>query len=144
MLPHSALLVCVGFSTVVWKNTLQTSLGSSDLHFALPRHFPSFDSLIPARGAFLHVVCWISVPSPMLRQRNDLLCVASQLQNETGNLEIAFRHIPAICCECVCWSHYLGFLSRRLGSRAFLRPAFSLVFCCAKQGTGRLGPQRLL
>lgn len=111
----------------------------------LSRHFPNIDSLIPAWGAFLCIVYWISVPSPMLRQRNDLPCVASQLANETENLEIAFSHVPTVFCVCICLTYYLGFLSRRLSNRAFLRPAFSLViFCCAKQGKGGLGPQPLL
>lgn len=32
-----------------------------------------------------------------------------------------------IFCECVCWSYYLSFLSRRLGNRAFLQ---TCIFTC--------------
>lgn len=81
----------------------------------------------------------------MVTQRNDLLCVASPLTNETENLEVAFKRVPVHSQEITCLSYFLSSLSRRLGDRAFLRPAFSLtIFSCAKQEKGGLGPWPLL
>lgn len=71
--------------------------------FVLSGQFPSIGSLIPARGAFLCIIYQISVPSPMLRQRNDWPRVASQLANETENLEIASGHVPTVFCKCICF-----------------------------------------
>lgn len=65
--------------------------------------------------SFLHIVYWISPPSPMVTQRNDLLCVASPLTNETENLEVAFKRVPVHSQEIICLSYFLSSLSRRLG-----------------------------
>lgn len=96
------------------------------------RHFPRIDSLIPAWAAF-HCIVYRFLSCLPCWDRNYLLSVASQLANETENLEIACRHVYHLLW--VCMLKLLLQLSRRLGNRAFLQScSFHLPFSVVQSG----------
>lgn len=67
---------------------------------------------------FLYIVDQISIPFPVMSQRDDLLPhLACRLANESENLEIACSKLPILCLNIYMFEFYLSFLVRRFAKQ---------------------------